>query len=62
MEPGTRWWPKGAEVQRSGAEGSNRKRRSILSELGSYPRGRRTGLAPGKGGGGREGESEEEGL
>lgn len=37
-------------------EGGNRKQRSILSELGSYPRGRGTGLARGEedrvGGGG----------
>lgn len=38
-----------------GGGGGDRKRRSILSELGSYPRGRRTGLARGEGDRGREG-------
>lgn len=37
--------PRGADGQR---EGGARKQRSILSELGSYPRGHRTGLAQGE--------------
>lgn len=39
--------PRGADGQREEG-GGTRKQRSILSELGSYPRGHRTGLAQGE--------------